>query len=195
MLHVVPVQHPLAHDVASHTQRPPTQRCPPAHAGSPPHVHLPAAEQPSAVEVEHWTHAVPPVPHDAIVDALHVIPLQQPSGHVQPEQAPAAQVSPAGQAEHASPALPHAVGALPGWHLPPSQHPVGQEVASHVHVPALHRCPAAQAAALPHVHAPAVEQESLVVESQPAQTQVPPTHCWPAAQGGPPPHVGPPPPL
>jgi hypothetical protein len=112
-LHVPSVQHPLAQEVASHTQRPPTQRCPPAHSGLPSQVHLPAAEHPSAVAV-HWTQATPPIPHDMIVDGVQVIPLQQPSAHAQPEQAPELQVFPSGHAEHASPALPHALGTLPG---------------------------------------------------------------------------------
>jgi hypothetical protein len=36
---VEPLQQPLGHEVASHTQRPPAQRCPPPHAGWPPQVH------------------------------------------------------------------------------------------------------------------------------------------------------------
>jgi len=114
VLHVVPVQQPLAHDVASHTHSPPTQCCPPSHAALPPQVHCPAAEHASARAASHWTQAAPPVPHEANEDPLQVVPLQQPSAQAQVEQTPPVQVSPAGQAEHASPAPPHASEAVPG---------------------------------------------------------------------------------
>jgi hypothetical protein len=190
-VHAVPLQHPLAHDVESHTQRPPAQRCPSEQAGLPPQVHLPAAEQASAELDEHAAQVAPAMPHVAKVEPLQVVPLQQPSAQAQLGQTPAAQGSPPGHWEHARPALPHALGVLPGWHNPPAQHPLGQEVASQVHAPARHRCPVAQAGAPPHRQSPPPEQESLVVPSQAPQTQAPPTHCWLGEQGGPLPHEGP----
>jgi hypothetical protein len=191
VLHVVPLQQPLAQDVASHTQRPPTQCCPPAHAGLPPQVHFPAAEQASAVEAVHWTHAAAPLPQDAKEDGAQVIPLQQPSGHAQPPQAPPVQVSPAAQAEQASPALPQAVGTLPGWQAPSEQQPLGHEVASHVHEPAMHLCPAPHAGSAPQRQSPLAEHESLVVALHAVHTQATPLHSCPGAQGGPLPHEGP----
>jgi len=44
-VHVVPMQHPLAHEVASHTHAPDTQRWPTAHAFPAPHAHAPFAAQ------------------------------------------------------------------------------------------------------------------------------------------------------
>lgn len=157
----------------------------------PPQVHLPAAEQASAVVDEHAAQVAPSMPHVAKVEPLQVVPLQQPSAQAQLGQTPAAQASPPGHWEHARPALPHALGVLPGSHIPPAQHPLGQEVASHVHAPARHRCPVAQAGAPPHRQSPPPEQESLVVPSQAPQTQAPPTHCWLGEHGGPLPQEGP----
>jgi hypothetical protein len=47
-----PEQHPFGHEVPSHTQVLPMQRCPGAQATSAPHRHTPAAEQLSAREVQ-----------------------------------------------------------------------------------------------------------------------------------------------
>ena len=187
---VEPLQQPLGHEVASHTQRPPAQRCPSPHAGSPPQVHFPP-EQASALEAEHWTQAAESLPQAERLGAVHVVPLQQPSAHVQLVHAPAGQTSPEGHGAHASPALPHALATLPGWQTPSAQHPLGQEVASQVHAPARHRCPVLHAGALPQRQSPPGGQESLVVWSHAVQTQDPPTHCWLGEQGGPLPHEGP----
>jgi hypothetical protein len=57
-------QHP-AHDVASHTQRPDSQRCPPAHAPfwqMPPHPSLAPHALPPQLGVHPQTPAVPPCP-------------------------------------------------------------------------------------------------------------------------------------
>lgn len=139
----------------------------------------------------HWTQPAAPTPHDAKADVVHVIPVQQPSGHAQLVHAPPVQASPAAQAEHARPALPQALGALPGWQTPFAQHPLGQEVASHVQEPPTHRCPASQAGAPPQRQSPPEEQESLVAWSHAVQTQTPPTHCWLGEHGEPLPHDGP----
>ena len=191
VLQVEPVQHPLGQEVASHTQRPPAQRCPPSHAGLPPHEHWPVVEQASAVAASHWTQATALTPQDAKADIVHVIPLQQPSGQAQLVQAPPVQASPVRHAEHARPALPQALGVLPGWQTPFAQQPFGQEVLSHVHEPARHRCPVSHAAVPPQRQSPPAEQESLVVWLQAVHTQDPPTHCWLGVQGGPLPHEGP----
>jgi hypothetical protein len=60
------LQQPLGHDVASHTQRPPAQRCPSPQGAPPPHVHVPLAEQPSLVVASHAMQALPPVPQVAV---------------------------------------------------------------------------------------------------------------------------------
>ncbi len=87
----VAVQHPLGHDVASHTHWPVVllHSCPEPHA----------------------PHAAPPAPHEVFVSddgASHVEPLQQPV-HAPPpphEQTPLAQVSPLPQGLHAAPDVP-----------------------------------------------------------------------------------------
>jgi hypothetical protein len=79
-VHVCPEQQPPGHDVASHTQLPPEQRCPVPHAGPPLHVHWPVAEQPSPLE-PHDVHAPPPVPQLAATCGMHVLFWQQPPGH------------------------------------------------------------------------------------------------------------------
>lgn len=100
--HVAPSQQPAAHDSESHTQSPPTQRCPGTHAGPSPHVQLPAVEQPSARIASHAWHTAPPAPHASRVIGRHVLPEQQPEVHViaQPAHAPAMQLSPAGHIAH-----------------------------------------------------------------------------------------------
>jgi len=176
-LQVVPSQQPV-HDVASQTQRLPTHRCPPEHALCPPHVQSPAAEQPSAAIAPHAMHAPPPAPHVDADGTLQVVPVQHPLGHMQLLHAPAAQVSPAGQEEQVRPALPHVLATLPGSHVPPLQHPVGHDVASHVH------CPATQCWPAPHA--------ALAPQRQPLLSQhAPPVHWRPGGHGAPPAHAAP----
>jgi hypothetical protein len=79
-LHVDPLQHPFAHDVASQTHWPPTQRWPDAHAAFAPHVHAPLVHA-SALVASHATHAPPADPHAVVEFAVHALPLQQPLGH------------------------------------------------------------------------------------------------------------------
>jgi hypothetical protein len=156
-------------------------------------VQAPAEEHASDVAARHATHALPLAPHAVSpVVAWHVLPTQHPAHcPAQLEHAPAWHVSPAGQALHAPPPTPHAVGSVPAVQVAPSQHPVGQDVASQTHAPAEQRCPAPQAAPLPHVHAPAALQESLVVWSHVEQVHPFGAHVRPGAHGGPLPHAGP----
>jgi hypothetical protein len=190
-LHVVPSQQPVQ-DVASQTHALPTHLCPAEHALCPPHVHCPAAEQPSAAVAPHAMHVAPPAPHVDDDDGVwHVVPLQQPFGQTQLLHAPAVQVSPGMQGPQACPALPHALTTLPGSHVPPVQHPVAHDVASHVHLPSTQCWPASHAAVAPHRQPPLVSQPSLVVESQPVQTHAPAVHCRPGGHGAPPAHPAP----
>jgi hypothetical protein len=107
-------QHPMGHDVASHTQAPFTQRCPAAHSGPPPHVelhappmhcwplghcalephwHAPLAQR-SARVASQLVHTPPLKPQEArVVAVTHALPLQQPAHVVAsqvltPESAP-----------------------------------------------------------------------------------------------------------
>lgn len=65
VVHVLPAQQPDGHDVASHTQAPPTQRWPGPHAEPAPHAQAPAAVQPSATALLQATQAAPGAPHVA----------------------------------------------------------------------------------------------------------------------------------
>lgn len=69
-----------AHERPSHTQVPPSQRCPVAHAAPTPHAQLPLESQPSPIGSQE-THASPPIPHEASVGVRHTSPSQQPPGH------------------------------------------------------------------------------------------------------------------
>lgn len=80
------------------------------------------------------------------------------------------------QVVHACPSVPHdaretVVVQIPPA-SPPSQHPVGHEVALQTHSPDEHAWPAAHGACAPHAHAPVAEQLSAAVLSQ--VTHVPP---------------------
>jgi hypothetical protein len=59
--HAVPAQQPLAHEVASHTHAPDTQRWPDAHGAPLPHAHAPAVHR--SDRASQARHATPPVPH------------------------------------------------------------------------------------------------------------------------------------
>jgi len=78
---VLPEQHPLGHDVPSHTQAPATQRCPAPQGAPLPHWQVPVAEQLSVVAGSHATHAAPPTPQVARARALQAPAAQQPPGH------------------------------------------------------------------------------------------------------------------
>jgi hypothetical protein len=189
--HAEPLQQP-AHVVLSQTHTPLEQRCPVAHAGPPPQVHVPPDEHPSPAEPHDW-HVEPPVPHDGPVGGdVHTLPLQHPLGHDAELQthAPPLQIWPAA---HGGPA-PHAhapegeqlsacVGLQPTQELPsvpqlerdgvvhevPLQHPVLHEVALQTHCPVTHTCPGPQAAEVPQLHCPLAEQLSAVAGSHAAQ--------------------------
>lgn len=80
-LHTPPEQHPFGQEVASQRHDPPTHRCPLAQAAPPPHEQLPVALQPSATDVLHVVHPLPPAPHEVTPAVSQVEPLQQPVPH------------------------------------------------------------------------------------------------------------------
>lgn len=87
-------QHPFGHDAASQTQTELLHSRPAAQAGPPPHVQVPAAEQPSAA-APHEEHAPPVVPHAVAVRGVHTEPVQHPFGQLealQSVQAPPLQI-------------------------------------------------------------------------------------------------------
>lgn len=106
-------------------------------------------------------------------------------------QAAAQQVSAfGGQLRHALPPLPHAVLAVPGWQVSPSQHPSAQLAAVHRHAPSTQAVPAGQAAHAapwtPHcagfVPARQVAPSQQPLQRLPSQVQTPPMQDWPATQ-------------
>jgi hypothetical protein len=162
-LQVVPAQHPLGHEPASHTQVPPAQRWPTAQAGCVPQAHCPAAEQLSARTASQPVQVAPAVPQVATEGGLHVAPEQQPFGQVvplQPLHTPPTHNCAPGQLSHAPPPVPHDVALLPGRQAPAAQHPPAHEVPSHTQVLAMQRCPGAHALALPQWQLPPAEQLS-----------------------------------
>jgi hypothetical protein len=116
---VLPLQHPLGHDVALHTHAPCALHCWP---------------------VVHPTHAPPETPQALLDDVTHVPLEQQPLQLVPPQvHAPPLHDWPDVHSPQASPADPHAdVDCADGATQFPwlSQQPSGQEVGEHVHVPA-----------------------------------------------------------
>jgi hypothetical protein len=173
-----PLQQPVGHDSASHTQLPPLQLVPAPQAALVPQRHPPAAAQLSARVTSQATQAAPPVPQ-AMADpaVVQVEPEQQPPeqlDELQSAHAPAAQ-DPFAQVWHAAPPVPQAVMLLPGRHVVPEQQPPGHEVASQTHAPPAHRAPVGQAAPAPQTQAPAAEQASAVrshrVQAAPAGAQ------------------------
>jgi hypothetical protein len=159
--HVVPLQHPSGHELASHTQAPPTHSWPLPQGAPVPHLQAPAEEHPSDFSASHEMQALPPTPQAVIERGLQLGPEQHPVAQfmAQPEHVPLLQVSPDGQLAHALPPLPHWVSPLPASHTLPLQHPV-HEVRSHTQLPLRQRCPVPHAAPEPHWHTPPVEQLS-----------------------------------
>ncbi len=119
------------------------------------------------------------------------------------------------------PFAPQAAVVVPGWQVVPWQQPVGQDVASQMHLPPEHTWPLPQAFPPPQVQLPLAEQPSPVVpqlaqvapcvphavadgvvhvlpEQQPvghdaaSQTHWPPEHSCPAPHAAAPPQVQPP---
>jgi hypothetical protein len=173
---VFPAQHP-AQVTPSHTQAPPTQCCPAAHAAPLPQRQAPAVEQPSAVSALHTAQAPPLAPQLPNSRGLHVVAAQQPpaqevASQTQPplrQRWPETQAepplhwqSPAGeqlsasagsQVTQAAPAAPH-FDSERIWQDPPKQQPDGHEVASHRHAALTQCCPVAQGGLLPHRQVP-----------------------------------------
>lgn len=157
LLHVVPEQHPVGHEVESHTQLP-LHSCPDWHAVPPLQVHRPEAEQPSPVD-PHDVQVPPSIPQVDADACMHTLFWQHPARHdaalhtqlplthsrpvvhagpVPQAQAPAVQRSEwESHVEHAPPFAPHAPadGVV---HVDPEQHPAGQVVELHpAHAPPL----------------------------------------------------------
>jgi hypothetical protein len=169
-----PLQQPLGHEAASHTQAPATQLVPAPQATPAPQRQLPEAPQLSARAGSQVTQAAPPVPH-AIADpaVVQVEPEQHPPGQLaalQSAQAPPAQ-APLAQLWQAAPPVPQAAALLPGRQVLPAQHPPGQEVRSQTHAPPTQRAPLGHGAPVPQVQAPPAEQASAVMSQR---THAPP---------------------
>jgi hypothetical protein len=149
-VHVVPLQHPVVHEVASHAQAPPAQCWPAAHAALVPQEHAPFVHAGERLG-SHATHAAPPIPHVASEDVVQALPAQHPFGHdcelhthcplrhawpeLQAAPPPQVQLPPvhpsASFGSHgmqAAPLLPHSI-AEGLVHALPEQQPVGQFVA------------------------------------------------------------------
>ncbi len=193
---IVPEQHPLGHDVGSHTHAPPAQRCPGAHDAPEPHMHCPPVQL-SASEGSQATHVCPPVPQLVGVGGeTHVVLEQQPLGHevashthdpptqrcpeahaaaVPHEHWPPAQPSAraGSQAAHAWPLVPQLDTVGGETQIVPEQHPLGHEVGSHTHAPLAQRCPGAHDAPEPHMHCPPVQLSAS--EGSQATHAFPPT--------------------
>lgn len=164
--HWSPSQQP-AHDRASHTHAPLSQRCPVPHAGPVPQRHTPSLEHMFAFCGSHVTHATPSSPHADSAWGRHVwfgaAPAQQPFGHdcashthapathrrPVPHDGPAPHLQPpaaqpsafdGSQARHAWPDIPH-VSADGARQVVPVQQPEGQVVTLHdAHAPDRHAC-------------------------------------------------------
>jgi hypothetical protein len=75
-----PLQQPLGHDVASHTQMPPLHRWPVAHCGPLPQAHMPFVHW-LATTLLQLPHTTPPMPHEPSDGVVQLLPVQQPFGH------------------------------------------------------------------------------------------------------------------
>jgi hypothetical protein len=175
-----PSQHPVGHEVASHTQAPPRHIWPAAQAGAAPQVQAPLEEHPSAWTASQPPQSAPPVPHVASMRGLQVTPEQHPFGQVALVQLlhrPPVHDSPEGQASHALPPPPHELGRSPARHAPAAlQQPLGQEVASQTQVLPTQRWPTVQVGPVPHRQVPLDEQlserTSHAAQVAPAEPQV-----------------------
>jgi hypothetical protein len=166
-VHTFPVQQPVGHVLALHTQAPPEQAWPETQGAEVPQRHSPALEQLSAAVESHAAQAVPATPHVANADVVQFAPAQHPAAQlvgVQPVHTPpSSQFWMAGQAEHAEPFPPHIPLTFPGSHVLPEQHPLGQEVPLQTHAPLTHSCPRTHAGPDPQVQRPAPEQPSASI--------------------------------
>jgi hypothetical protein len=147
--HAPDAQQPLGQLVGLHTQLPPEQVSPAAHAlPVPPHsqVRL-VALQVSVGGGAHTTQLFPPVPQAAAtLPVLHIPDSQQPLGQsvgLHPEQVPEMHIWPVGQVWQATPPTPQ-VWSFEVLQVVPLQQPLEQLVPSHTHAPLRQRCPATQ---------------------------------------------------
>jgi hypothetical protein len=121
-----------------------------------------------------------------VVESTHVVPLQQPSGHVVAShvtgadvQLPPEHVWPAEQLTHSAPAVPQAALVAGSIQVVPLQQPEGQLLASQTvgadaHVPAVHDAPAGQ---VTHEAPPVPQADALVADTQaPCESQQPEAH-------------------
>ena len=158
---VLPLQQPVGHDAELQTQCPITHACPAPHASDEPQLHLPDAEQLSAVDGVHWAQATPATPQLPKSDDSQLAPKQQPVAQfagVQPVHTPATQFWSAGHIEQPEPPAPQNAVVVPGSHRLPLQQPVGHEVLLQTHAPPTHTCPMPHTAPAPHSHVPTAEQ-------------------------------------
>jgi hypothetical protein len=63
------------------------------------------------------------------------------------------------------PSVPH-VSVLCELHVPPEQHPLGQEAASHTHAPDTQACPCTHWVWPPHVHVPDVHPSAVMPQGE-----------------------------
>lgn len=169
----LPAQQPVAHEVASQTHLPPTQRWPVPQAGPAPQAQVPAAVHASATVGSQDWQTLPLAPHRPKVGvARQVVPSQQPFEHEfgpQPQlpftqRAPAEQAGPLPQvhpplAEQPSAVvLSHSTQTAPpvpqvviaeGLHVAPEQQPFAQVAAHPLHRPSAHDCPDGHASHAP----------------------------------------------
>jgi hypothetical protein len=161
---VVPLQHPLGHEVELQTHEPPEQTCPLVHAAFAPHWQ-PSEPQAFALVMSHAEQAAPLVPHVVKDDVSHAAPAQHPVGQfwgVHPVHTCDVQVWGEGQPEQVEPCVPHAAVVVPAMQTFPLQHPLGHELALQTHTPPEQICPLTHAAAPPHVQVPDVLHPSAV---------------------------------
>jgi hypothetical protein len=81
-LHIFPMQQPVGHESALHTQAPAKHIVPAPQIGPAPQRHSPLSVQLSARAGSQVTHAAPPEPHEAVDGAVQVEPEQQPFGQL-----------------------------------------------------------------------------------------------------------------
>lgn len=80
MMHAPALQQPVGQLVASHTQAPPTQRCPAPHAAPVPQRHAPVVQR-SPVRPQ-LVHAAPAAPQAVALVGVQTLPAQQPLGQL-----------------------------------------------------------------------------------------------------------------
>jgi len=173
---VVPVQQPVAHEVASQTHALPEQRWPVPQAAAVPQPQVPSVRQLSALAGSQPTQPTPLEPQAvAVGGSVQVAPEQQPPAQladVHPVQMPPLHV-PGRHDWQAAPPVPHAVSSLfPARQVVPEQQPV-HDSASQIQLPPEQRWPAPHGCPLPHRQAPVGEQVSALARSH--ATQVAPS--------------------